>query len=125
MPKLVLERPCVGRLKWHELIEAEGGRILDGTRLCSVDPSGVLSDTAEAGRIIGCVAYPAATVIAPGVVRHVEIRLERDGAETERAKEVVAGFNRTGFKSRVITDIRDELWLLRPGAAFRSIRSAR
>ena len=88
---------------------------LDGTRLRSVDPSGILSDTIEADRIIGCVAYPAATVVAPGVVRHIEGNRfpvgELDGAETERAKGVVTAFTRAGFKSRVIDDIRDELWL--------------
>jgi 2-dehydropantoate 2-reductase len=91
------------------------GGPFDGTRLRSVDPTGVLSETIEADRIIGCVAYPAATVAAPGVIRHVEGNRfpvgELDGAETERANEVVAAFTRAGFKSRVITDIRDELWL--------------
>ena len=48
------------------------GGHLDGTRLRSVDPTGILSDTIEADRIIGCVAYPAAAVIAPGVIQHVE-----------------------------------------------------
>ena len=91
------------------------GGPLDGTQLRSVDPSGVLSDTIEADRIIGCVAYPAATVVAPGIVRLVEGNRfavgELDGAETERAKKVVAALTRAGFKSRVITDIRAELWL--------------
>ena len=48
------------------------GGHLDGTRLSSVDPTGILSDTIEADRIIGCVAYPAAAVVAPGIVQHVE-----------------------------------------------------
>jgi ketopantoate reductase len=91
------------------------GGALDGTRLRSVDPSGVLFDAIEADRIIGCVAYPAATVVAPGIVRHVEGDRfpigELDGGETERVKEVVAAFTRAGFRSRVINDIRAELWL--------------
>ena len=66
-----------------------GGR-LDGTRLQSVDPTGILSDTIEPDRIIGCVAYPAAAVIAPGVIQHVEGDRfpvgELDGVETERSQ---------------------------------------
>ena len=91
------------------------GGALDGTRLRSVDPSGALFDTIEADRIIGCVAYPAATVVTPGIVQHVEGDRfpigELDGAETGRVKEVVAAFTRAGFRSRVISDIRAEHWL--------------
>ena len=91
------------------------GGDLEGTRLRSVDPNGILSDTIEADRIIGCVAYPAAILVAPGVVRHVEGDRfpvgELDGAETERAKKVSDAFTRAGLRSRVLTDIRAELWL--------------
>jgi ketopantoate reductase len=91
-----------------------GGQF-DGTRLRSVDPNGILSDAVEADRIIGCVAYPAAAVIAPGVIRHVEGDRfplgELDGVETERAKKVSDAFTRAGLRSRVLTDVRAELWL--------------
>jgi 2-dehydropantoate 2-reductase len=74
-----------------------------------------LFDTIEADRVLGCVAYPAATMKAPGVIRHVEGDRfpigELDGAETARAKEVAAAFTRAGFRSRVVTNIRAELWL--------------
>jgi ketopantoate reductase len=97
---------------WY--FQKEGGR-LDGTRLQSVDPSGILSDAIDADRIIGCVAYPAASLAAPGVVRHVEGDRfpvgELDGRETERARRISDAFVTAGLKSRVITDIRAELWL--------------
>jgi 2-dehydropantoate 2-reductase len=44
------------------------GGSLDGTRLQSLDPSGVLSRSIDAKRIIGCVAYPAAALVRPGVI---------------------------------------------------------
>jgi ketopantoate reductase len=91
------------------------GGPLEGMKLNSVDPSGILSGSIEADRIIGCVAYPAATVTVPGSVRHVEGDRfsigELDGAETRRAKEVAAALTRAGFRSRLIGDIRAELWL--------------
>jgi ketopantoate reductase len=93
----------------------KAGGPLDGKRLRSVDPNGILSDKIEADRIIGCVAYPAAAVVAPGVIRHVEGDRfplgELDGVETQRAKEVSDAFTRAGLRSRVLTDIRAELWL--------------
>ena len=74
---------------WY--FETAGGSF-EGIRLQSLDPAGILSDTIEADRIIGCVSYPAASLSAPGVIHHVEgIRFplgELDGRETERAKLV-------------------------------------
>src|SRR3546814_10587294 len=45
---------------------------LNGTRLKSLDPSGLLERHIHGGRIVGCVVYPAAAVTEPGVVPHVE-----------------------------------------------------
>jgi len=88
---------------------------LAGRRLRSVDPDGALSDHIDADRIVGCVVYPAAVVEAPGVIRHVEgHRLpvgELDGAKTERVQRIAALFERAGFRSRVLDDVRSELWL--------------
>ena len=84
-------------------------------RLQSLDPSGVLTKKIEAGRIIGCVVYPAAAVTAPGVIHHVEGDRfpigELDGKETERVKELHDVFVKAGLKSRVLKDIRSEIWL--------------
>src|SRR3546814_2096026 len=45
---------------------------LNGTRLKSLDPSGLLERHIPGGRIVGSVVYPAAAVTEPGVVTHVE-----------------------------------------------------
>jgi ketopantoate reductase len=97
---------------WY--FQREGGS-LDGTRLQSLDPNGILSRRIDAERIIGCVAYPAATLVRPGLVRHIEGDRfpvgELDGAETDRAKSIRDALSRGGLRSRVVTDIRAELWL--------------
>jgi ketopantoate reductase/2-keto-4-pentenoate hydratase/2-oxohepta-3-ene-1,7-dioic acid hydratase in catechol pathway len=87
----------------------------DNQRLKSLDPSGVLTKKIDANRIVGCVVYPAAAVTAPGVIHHVEGDRfpigELDGKETPRVKELHDVFIKAGLKSRVLKDIRSEIWL--------------
>ncbi len=87
----------------------------DNQRLQSLDPSGVLTKNIDPGRIIGCVVYPAAAAIAPGVIHHVEGDRfpigELDGKETDRVKELHDLFIKAGLKSLVLADIRSEIWL--------------
>jgi 2-dehydropantoate 2-reductase len=91
------------------------GGALAGSVVRSVDPDGVLAAKIPPERIIGCVVYPAAELIAPGVVRHVEGDRfplgELDGAATERVARVSECFVRAGFKAPVLEDIRAEIWL--------------
>ena len=88
---------------------------LEGRQVSSVDPTGRLIESIPADRLIGCVVYPASDLVAPGVVRHVEgNRLplgELDGSRSERVQRVAASFERAGFKSPVLDDIRSEIWL--------------
>ena len=87
----------------------------DGRKLDSLDPTGVLSKKIDAGRLIGCVVYPAAAVTAPGVIHHVEGDRfpigELDGKETDRVKLLHDVLVKAGLKSRVLKDIRSEIWL--------------
>ena len=91
------------------------GGPLEGTRLESLDPNGVLDENIPFERILGCIAYPAAEKAGPGVIRHVEGNRfplgELDGSKSERIKEVSSTFSAAGFKSRVVTDIRAQIWL--------------
>jgi 2-dehydropantoate 2-reductase len=97
---------------WY--FQKEGGRF-DGHRLDSLDPTGLLSERIHPDRIIGCVAYPAGALAAPGVIEHVEGNRfpigEIDGRETDRVKLLSETLTQAGLKSRVLTDIRSELWL--------------
>lgn len=91
------------------------GGAYDGSAVECLDPSGILASKIESERIIGCVVYPAAEVPAPGVIRHVEgDRLpigELNGIESERAKRLHDLLVGAGFRSRVLADIRSEIWL--------------
>ncbi len=91
------------------------GGALEGTRVHSVDPTGIVGKFIPASHVLGCVVYPASELIAPGVVRHVEGDRfplgELDGGSSDRVKRIAACFERAGFKSPVLEDIRSEIWL--------------
>ncbi len=91
-----------------------GGKY-DNKKLQTLDPTGILTQKIDANRLIGCVVYPAAAVTAPGVIHHVEGDRfplgELDGRETERAKRLHDVFVKAGLQSRVLKDIRSEIWL--------------
>lgn len=75
----------------------------------------MLSGSIEPERILGCISYPAAEIVAPGVIRHIEGNRfplgELDGSESERAKRISQTFIDAGFKSPILADIRAEIWL--------------
>ena len=81
----------------------------------TVDPGGRLFNAIDPNRIIGCIGYPAATIAEPGVIRHIEGNKfpvgELDGCDSERVRMVSGLFEQAGFKSRVLDDIRSEIWL--------------
>jgi 2-dehydropantoate 2-reductase len=88
---------------------------LAGTRVHSVDPTGVISERISCERVIGCVAYPAAELVSPGVVKHVEGNRfpvgEPDGLTSKRVTQVAQCFIRGGMQSPILSDIRSEIWL--------------
>jgi 2-dehydropantoate 2-reductase len=87
----------------------------DGRRLRSVDPSGVLEKNIDSGLIVGCVVYPAAAVPEPGVIKHIEGDYfpvgELDGRKSDRVKRLHDLLVAAGFRSRILADIRSEIWL--------------
>jgi len=87
----------------------------DGERLLSLDPSGLLTRHIDADRIVGCVVYPAAGVTEPGVIRHVEGDRfplgELDGSTSARVQKLHDLLVGAGFRSRILDDIRSEIWL--------------
>ena len=91
------------------------GGALEGAQVHSVDPTGNVSAKIPAGRVIGCVVYPASELIAPGVVQHIEGDRfpvgELDGSSSERVNRVSACFTNAGFKAPVLDKIRAEIWL--------------
>jgi 2-dehydropantoate 2-reductase len=91
------------------------GGALAGSVVRSVDPDGVIGRNIPAERIIGCVVYPAAELIAPGVIRHIEGERfplgDLDGSSSARVTRVAECFSHAGFKSPVLDNIRAEIWL--------------
>ncbi|HMA23214.1 MAG TPA: 2-dehydropantoate 2-reductase [Gemmatimonadaceae bacterium] len=87
----------------------------EGTQVHAADPDGSIARAIDAGRIVGSVVYPAATLEAPGVVRVVEGRRftlgELDGSTSPRVEAISASFTRAGFKAPITSDIRGEIWL--------------
>jgi 2-dehydropantoate 2-reductase len=88
---------------------------LAGTRVRSVDPSGLISEHIPCERVIGCVVYPAAELLSPGVIKHVEGNRfpvgEPDGTTSARVSRVSECFIRGGLQAPVVGDIRAEIWL--------------
>jgi 2-dehydropantoate 2-reductase len=88
---------------------------LAGTRVHSVDPTGVIFERIPCERVIGCVVYPAAELVSPGVIKHVEGNRfpvgEPDGLTSRRVTQVAQCFIRGGMQSPILSDIRSEIWL--------------
>jgi 2-dehydropantoate 2-reductase len=65
--------------------------------------------------VLGSVVYPAASLVAPGVVVHEDgdrISIgEPDGSRTERAQAVSRMLSKAGFKAPVQARLRSEIWL--------------
>ncbi len=88
---------------------------LENACVRSVDPHGVIGRHIPGERVIGCVVYPAAELVAPGVVKHVEGNRfplgEPDGSSSERVQRLSDWFVRGGMQAPVLSDIRNEIWL--------------
>ncbi|HEY8578238.1 MAG TPA: 2-dehydropantoate 2-reductase [Beijerinckiaceae bacterium] len=99
-------------IPWWYFFKTDGafaGRILD-----SVDPGGEIARALPIDRVIGSVVYPAAEVVAPGVIRLIEGNRfslgELDGSRSERLLALSAVFGKAGFKAPAVTDLRAEIW---------------
>ena len=95
---------------FHKLAGPHEGRTLE-----SVDPGGVLGANIEPERVIGSVVYPAAELVAPGVVKVIEGNRftlgEPDGTRSGRIEALSGALMRAGFKAPVSKDIRGEIWV--------------
>jgi len=81
----------------------------------SVDPQGRQWADIGPQRAIGCTVYPAAEIIAPGVIQHTygdRYNLgEPNRTITPRVTALAKAFEAAGLKSKVYDDIRDDIWL--------------
>jgi 2-dehydropantoate 2-reductase len=86
----------------------------EGRRLDSVDPDGSQWDKIGPERVLGCVVYPAAEVVEPGVIRHIEGNRftlgEPNGEKSERVRRLAQAFIAAGLRAPV-RRVRDEIWV--------------
>jgi 2-dehydropantoate 2-reductase len=91
------------------------GGDLEGIHLQTVDPGGEVARVIDPARVIGCVVYPATSLVSPGVVRHTEGERfslgELDGSQSPRCVELSHALMTAGLKAPVQMKIRSELWL--------------
>jgi 2-dehydropantoate 2-reductase len=97
---------------WY--FQAHGGD-LDGLTLERVDPGGVVAAAIEPRRVVGSLAYFAAEIAEPGVIRHVEGNRisfgEPDGTKSPRAKAIADALGSAGFRCPVTARFRHEIWV--------------
>ena len=81
----------------------------------SVDPGGTVWRGVGPERAIGCVVYPSAEVVEPGVVRHLSdnrlILGEPHGDRSERVVTLAALFLAAGLKAPVRAQLRNDIWM--------------
>ncbi len=81
----------------------------------SVDPQGRQWSAIGPQRVIGCTVYPAAEIIAPGVIKHTygdRYNLGEPNRQlTPRVTALAQAFEAAGLKCKVYDDIRDDIWL--------------
>ena len=91
------------------------GGTLAGTHIESADPGGLIARHIDPARVIGSVVYPAANLVRPGVVEHLEgMRFslgEPSGETTPRIQAAAQSLIKAGFRAPIARDIRSEIWL--------------
>lgn len=84
-------------------------------RLQSVDPDDRQWNAIGPKRVIGATVYPAAEIIAPGVIKHVygdKFGLgEPNRKITPRLEQFAALLGSGGLKARIYPEIRNDIWL--------------
>jgi 2-dehydropantoate 2-reductase len=87
----------------------------EGRAVTRVDPDGAITRAIPPERVIGSVVYPAAELVAPGLVKLVEGNRftvgEPSNERTPRVEALSQALMKAGFKAPVSRDIRSELWI--------------
>ena len=106
---------AVNGLPWWYFYKANSGTNLDNNHIETVDPKGLIWNTIDPKRALGCVVYPACEIASPGVIKHIEgnrISLgEPDGINSERLKILSSLMIAGGLKAPQKKHIRDEIWI--------------
>lgn len=97
---------------WYFYKHGDG---FENTRLKTVDPGDVQWTGIGPEKVLGCVVYPAAEVVEPGVIKHTEGNRfslgEPDGTKSERAQLLSKALSAAGLRAPVRPKLRDEIWV--------------
>ncbi|MDC1260876.1 2-dehydropantoate 2-reductase [Pseudomonadota bacterium] len=106
---------AVNGLPWWYFYKANSQTKLENSYIESVDPNGLIWDTIDPKRALGCVVYPACEIEKPGVIRHIKGNRfslgEPDGVNSERLKILSNLLIAGGLKAPQKKRIRDEIWI--------------
>ena len=104
---------AVNGIPWwyfHRLDSSFGERHVE-----SVDPGGDIWRGIGPQRAIGCVVYPSAEIVEPGVIGHLSdhkmILGEPSGERSERIIALASLFMAAGMKAPVRSNLRNEIWM--------------
>lgn len=104
---------AINGLPWWYFYKLPGS--YENRRVESVDPTGEVWEKLHPSRVIGCIIYPAAEVIAPGVIEHTYgdrfMLGEPDGSRSERISKLATLMTSAGLKAPIRPRIRDDIWL--------------
>ena len=106
---------AVNGLPWWYFYKANSQTKLENSYIESVDPNGLIWDTIDPKRALGCVVYPACEIEKPGVIKHIKGNRfslgEPDGVNSERLKILSNLLIAGGLKAPQKKRIRDEIWI--------------
>ena len=106
---------AVNGLPWWYFYKANSQTKLENSYIESVDPNGLIWNTIDPKRALGCVVYPACEIEKPGVIRHIKGNRfslgEPDGVNSERLKVLSNLLIAGGLKAPQKKRIRDEIWI--------------
>ncbi len=104
---------CQNGIPWWYFHGIEGQ--YKDLRLASVDPGDRQWNAIGPGRALGCVVYPAAEIVEPGVIRHIYGNRfpfgEPSGEITPRCERLSEALISAGFKAPILPHVRNEIWL--------------
>jgi ketopantoate reductase (EC 1.1.1.169) len=84
-------------------------------QITAVDPTGAVTQALPPGQTLGCVVYPAAEILEPGVINHTYgdrfVLGEPDGTRTDRAETISRALIAAGLKAPLRPRIRDDIWV--------------
>jgi len=91
------------------------GGAYEGQRIQAVDADGIVEANIGVDRVIGCIVYPAAEILQPGVIQQIEgdrfTLGEIDGSKSDRIQILAQVLKQAGFKAPIRNQIRTEIWV--------------